>query len=79
MKQSLTNSEKAIAICTLQASVNKLKCTLLENSVAIWELKEVNVDLTTELCKSDQASRVWMGTACLLTVMFAFIASVYMP
>ena len=79
MKWSLTNTEKAIAISTLQASVNKLKSTLLEKSVAIRELNEVSVDLRSELHKSDRASRVWMSTTCLLTVMFAFIASVYMP
>jgi len=79
MKRSLTNTEKAIAISSLQASVNKLKSTLLEKSVAILELKEVNVELRPELHQSNQATTVWMSTACLLTIMFVFIASVYMP
>jgi len=78
MKRSLTNTEKAIAISSLHASISKRKSTLLEKSVAIRELNEVNVELRSELHKSDQATRVWMSTACLLTIMFAFIASVYM-
>jgi len=78
MKRSLTNTEKAIAIFTLRASLNKLKGTLLEKSVALRELNEVNLGLTVQLQNSDRATRVWMSTAAVLTIILAFIASVYM-
>jgi len=45
----MTNIEKAIVICKLQASVNKLKGTILEKAVAIQELNKVNVRLTSDL------------------------------
>jgi len=58
MKVSLTNTEKAIAICNLQASVNKLKGIVLEKSVALRELKEANVRLTTDLYLSECVTKV---------------------
>jgi len=79
MKPSLTNTKKATAISSLQALVNKLKSTPLEKFVAIRELNDVNVELRSELHQSDQATIVWMSTACVMTIMFALIASVYMP
>ena len=52
MKRSMTNTEKAMVICKLQASVNKLKGTVLEKGVVIRELNEVNVRLAYELTQS---------------------------
>ena len=78
MKRSLTSTEKAIAMTTLRASPNKLKGTLLEKTVALQQLNEVNLGLRVQLHNSDRATRVWMSTAALLTIILAFIASVYM-
>ena len=58
MKRSLTNTKKAIVICKLQASVNKLKGTVLEKAIAIRELNEVNVRLTSDLTQSQRVSNV---------------------
>ena len=78
MKRSLTNTEKAIVICKLQASVNNLKSTALEQAVAIWELNEVNVRLRSDLTQSQRVSNVWMMTACVMTIMLAVSGWVYL-
>ena len=63
----------------LQASINKLKGTVLEKGVVIRELNEVNVRLASHLMQSQQLSNVWMITACVMTVMVAVSGWVYLP
>ena len=58
MKQSLTNTEKASAICNVQAFVNKLKGTVLEKLAALRELKQANVRLTTNFHLSEGVMKV---------------------
>jgi len=79
MKRSLTNIERAITIASLQASVNKLKSALLVKSVAIRDLNDVNVELRSQLRVSHRGTTIWMSTACVITIMCAWIASAYMP
>ena len=71
MKRSMTNTEKAMVICKLQASVNKLKGTVLEKGVVIRELNELNVRLASELTQSHRVTKVWMITVCVMTIMGA--------
>ena len=71
MKRSLTNPEKAIIICKLQASANKLKGPVLEKVVAIRELNKLNVRLRSDLNLSQRVSNVWMITTCVMTIMDA--------
>ena len=71
MKPSMTNTEKAIVIRKLQASVNKLKGTVLEKGVLIRELNAVNVRLASELTQSHRVTKVWMITAFAMIIMGA--------
>ena len=59
--------------CNMQVTtfVNKLKGTVLEKAVAIRELNEVNVRLTSDLTQSQRVSNVWMIIACVMTIMVA--------
>jgi len=74
----MTNTEKAIFICKLQASSNKLKGSVLENGVVIRELQEVNVRLASHLLQSQRVSNVWMITGCVMTVMVGVTGWVYL-
>jgi len=78
MKRSLTNTQKAIAICNLQAFINKLKGTMLEKSVALCELKEANIRLTTDFHLPEHMTKVWMITSYVMTIMLALVATIYM-
>jgi len=74
----MTNTEKAIVICKLQASINKLKGTVLEKGVVIRELNEVNVRLASDRTQSQRLTNVWMITASIITIMVAVSGLVYL-
>ena len=74
----MANTEKAIVICKLQASINKLKETVLKKGVVIREMNEVNVRLASDLTQLQRLTNVWMITASVITIMVAVSGLVYL-
>ncbi|KAJ8428045.1 hypothetical protein Cgig2_007622 [Carnegiea gigantea] len=64
-KHSRTRHDKAIIIRRLQASINKLKATLLEKGHAVRASEETNTKLTVAVSCAQRRCKAWMITTAI--------------
>ncbi|KAJ8445911.1 hypothetical protein Cgig2_009840 [Carnegiea gigantea] len=77
LKRSQRRHDKAIIIQRLQASVNKLKATLLEKRHAVRASEETNTKLAVAVSCAQRRCKAWMITTAMtlltLLTMFAHV------